>query len=104
MIAKIKVCTNQKEIEAAQQKCNDAVMPDDSAEQQELMKSLRDAIPAPEYGETEFAFDPSGIDWAYPNHAKDAINMEYKGKPIQLLYSDQVWEEIKDSIASRQYM
>lgn len=94
MIAKIKLISNQKEVEAAIKEnqeieaYNATIEVGDYTDRKELVE-----VPTPEYGETEMAFNMNDVDYAYLGN-DNMINIEHKKNAFKIIYEPEIWERI----------
>lgn len=93
MIAKIKLISNQKEVEAAikenqEIEAHNASVNPEGDSVRELVE-----VPTPEYGETEMAFSMNDVDYAYLGN-DNMINIEHKKNAFKIIYEPKIWDRI----------
>lgn len=102
MIAQIKTLANAKEIEVKQKDYQFIVQQNQMIEQKnkELAKAKRimlldlPTIPEPEYKPSDLLLDISDVKLAFVNSTGE-ISIKYLGDNFNLIYSDEVWEKLK---------
>ena len=105
MIGQIKVATNAAEIKKAQEVYQQVAQENAQIESKnsQLAKSKRaplipmPSIPEMECKNTDILLKVDKVDLAFVN-ANGDISISYLGKDFNLVYSDQVWEELKQEI------
>lgn len=102
MIAQIKTLANAKEIEKAQKDCQFITQQNQAIEQKnkETSKAKRimlldlPTIPDAEYKGSDLLLDIEDIKLAFVN-SNGEISIKYHGDNFNLIYSDEVWEQLK---------
>lgn len=102
MIAKIKLISNQKEVEAAIKENQEIEAHNSTIEVGDYTdrKSLVE-VPSLEYAETEMAFSMNDVDYAYLGN-DNMINIEHKKNAFKIIYEPDVWERITEYLKAKE--